>query len=883
MSLKEYRHKRHFQKTTESEGGHPVKGGRAYLIQKHDASHLHYDFRLELDGVLKSWAVPKGPSLDPGKKSLAVHVEDHPLDYGSFEGVIPQGEYGGGTVMLWDRGTWEPEGDAAESYRRGKLVFRLDGERLKGRWALIRMGGKAGQDGKNWLLKKTDDDEARSGDDDDILAKMTTSVATGRTMDQIAANAKPVKKPTAKTRRSTVSSSSERPDRLIRKPKRTHTLDPSSLKGATRAPMPTRIAPELPTLVNEVPRDPEWIYELKLDGYRIIGFVRDRKASLYTRRGLDWTHRFPTIAAALEKLGGGNVIVDGEIVVLRPDGTSDFQALQNVMRNGDDNSIVFFVFDLLYYHGHDLRQVALIERKHLLSQWLDKQKSSDIIRYNDHISREGEQVFLIACHRGLEGIVAKRVDSPYVERRTADWVKVKCKKRQEFVIGGWTKPGGGRASLGALLVGYYRTPSELVYAGRVGTGFTQQSLRDLHKRLQPLEQKRSPFHEAPAGIAARGVIHWVKPKLVAEVAFAAWTADGLLRHASFQGIREDKAPTEITREMPVDNRHRAVDTSANDEEARGEIMTPASTAKSKSRSHSGDLFAGIRLTHPDRVLFPDAKITKRDLAVYYAAVAPFLLPHVKGRPLSLVRCPNGASKACFYQRHLGESMPEAVRGIRIKEQAGMATYIAIDDLAGLISLVQMGVLEIHPWGSREDRLDRPDRLIFDIDPAEDLAWGDVVRAGRHVKDRLEDLGLSSFVRTTGGKGLHVVVPLVRRASWEELKDFAKSFADALVREKPKNYIAQSSKAKRAGKIYLDYLRNEQGATAVAAYSTRARPGACVATPLAWDELTPSLRPERFNTRTVPERLETMKQDPWHGFFEARQTITKGMLAQVERW
>ena len=503
MTLKAYRQKRHFDKTTEPEGGQPIEGGRQYLIQKHDASHLHYDFRLELDGVLKSWAVPKGPSLDPGKKALAVHVEDHPLEYGSFEGVIPRGEYGGGTVMLWDRGTWEPDGDAAESYQRGKLVFELKGERLKGRWALIRMGGKAGQDGKNWLLKKVDDDESQKDGDDNILSRMTTSIATGRTMDQIAANAKPANKPSAKTRRPTKRSKSPKPADRLQKPRGSRSLEASALKGSVRAAMPRKVAPELPTLVEQVPQGSEWIYELKLDGYRIISFVRDGKATLYTRRGLDWTHRFPAVATALEKLDSGNLILDGEVVVLRSDGTSDFQALQNVMRHGDDGAIVYFVFDLLYCRGHDLRKVALKERKRLLAQLLDQPKHSPAIRFNDHISGDGEQVFSIACHHGLEGIVAKRTDSRYIEKRTADWVKVKCMKRQEFVIGGWTRPGGDRESLGALLVGYYRNASELVYAGRVGTGFTQQSLGDLHKMLEPLEQKRSPFRQPPAGTAAR--------------------------------------------------------------------------------------------------------------------------------------------------------------------------------------------------------------------------------------------------------------------------------------------------------------------------------------------------------------------------------------------
>jgi bifunctional non-homologous end joining protein LigD len=883
MSLEQYRRKRHFEKTSEPKGGPPVKGGGQYLIQKHDASRLHYDFRLELDGVLKSWAVPKGPSLDPAKKSLAVHVEDHPLEYGSFEGVIPQGEYGGGTVMLWDRGTWESEGDAAESYQRGKLVFRLNGERLKGRWALIRMGGKAGQDGKNWLLKKIDDEEVRSGDDNRILSRMSTSVATGRTMEQIAGNTKPAKKALTKTQRPKKSSASERPDHFIRKRSALSPHDPSKLAGARRSAMPTKIAPELPTLVEKVPQGAEWLHELKLDGYRMIGFVREHKASLFTRRGHDWTHRFPTIAAALLELAVGNAIFDGEIVMLRPDGTSDFQALQNVMRRGNDTPIVYYIFDLLYLHGHDLRQVPLIERKKLLFQLIARGEHVRAIRYSDHILGEGPQVFTSACHHGLEGIVAKRADSHYVERRTADWVKVKCLLRQEFVIGGWTNPGGGREALGALLVGYYRTPSDFVYCGRVGTGFTQQSLRDLYKLLKPHEQKTSPFAQPPAGVAARGVIHWVKPKVAAEVVFAEWTDDGLLRHASFQGIREDKDPTEITREVPAEERVLKARPSANDDRSEGPTMPPASAARSKGKEHSVEIFAGVRLTHPDRLVFADEKIAKRDLAVYYTAVAPYLLPHIEGRPLSLVRCPDGSKKACFFQKHLGETMPEWVRGIPIKEKAGNATYIAVDDVAGLISLVQMGVLEIHPWGSRGDRVDRPDRLIFDIDPAVDLTWNDVVKAARDVRERLDDLGLVNFVRTTGGKGLHVVVPLARRSSWDELKTFAKSFADALVREQPKRYIAQASKAKRAGKLYLDYLRNERGATAIASYSTRARPGATVAAPLSWDELSASLRPAQFNVQTVPERLGTMKQDPWKGFFDIRQAITKALQAQIERW
>jgi bifunctional non-homologous end joining protein LigD len=652
--------------------------------------------------------------------------------------------------------------------------------------------------------------------------------------------------------------------------------------------MPAAIAPELPVLVRNAPEGTEWLHELKLDGYRMICFVRDGKATLYSRRGNDWTSRFPAIARAVADLGLDSAIVDGEIVALRPDGTSDFQALQNMLRLRDHSHIVFFVFDLLYFRGYDLRKVALIERKHLLAKLLGKERHSrEIIRYNDHIAGEGVEVFHRACRHRLEGIVAKRADSAYVEGRTSDWVKVKCLRRQEFVIGGWTEPAGSRQSLGALLVGYYRTPSELVYCGRVGTGFTEQSLRDVGQALRAFEQNQPPFHNPPTGSAARGVIHWAEPELVAEVEFAAWTSDGILRHASFQGLREDKEPGEITLELPTE----APASSSDEHEPAMYRTSPrrkaepghGQTSHAPAQRNAADDFAGVRVTHPDRILFPAEKITKRDLAVYYMSVARYILPHIVGRPLSLLRCPDGSAKPCFYQKHLGDTMPDAVRGIVVREKAGDATYIRVDDLQGLISLVQMGALEIHPWGSRIDLLERPDRLIFDIDPAEDLSWGEVVQAARVVKEHLDDLGLTSFVRTTGGKGLHAVVPIARRISWESLKAFAKAFADALVREQPEKFLAQSSKAKRRGKIFLDYLRNEKGATAVASYSTRARPGAIVATPISWDELSASLRPAQFNTRTVPDRLAEMKQDPWQDFFEIQQAITRDMQAQVDRW
>ncbi len=825
--------------------------------------------------------MPKGPSLDPKVKSLAVHVEDHPIEYGTFEGVIPEGEYGGGTVMLWDRGSWEPEGDAEESYHKGKLVFRLHGERLKGRWVLFKMNGKAGADGKNWLLEKLEDDESKSGDEYGALATKTTSIATERTMEEIAENKKAAAKTKKKSAPAHERKAKERADGRVRKPAVRASLDPSRLPGSKRSAMPRQISPELPLLVEDAPKGENWLYELKLDGYRMICFVKQGKASLVTRRGNDWSGRFPNIVRTVESLGLEDAILDGEIVALEKEGASNFQSLQNMLRRGIDDRLHYFVFDLLFFRGRDLRQVSLIDRKRLLSQLLGKDLGSRMVRYNDHIEGRGAEVLSGACGHGLEGVVAKRADSRYVEGRTRDWVKLKCLKRQEFVIGGWTEPGGGRQSLGALLLGYYRAPSELVYCGRVGTGFSQESLGELQQRLAKLERKRSPFCEPLSGVANRGVVHWASPQLVAEVSFSAWTDDGILRHASFQGLREDKRPSEITLELP-DSAH----SSKKDEpEARPKpTPKPASkTAKPTSKPSQEDVFAGVRITHPDKILYPEDKYTKRDLAWYYESVAEWMLPHVVGRPLSVVRCPEGYSKACFFQKHRTDAMPKAVRAIVVTEASGDAQYLGIDDLSGLISLVQLGVLEIHAWGCREDRIDKPDRLIIDIDPAEDVRWAEVVKAARHAKERLMDLGLESFVRTTGGKGLHVVAPIARRTSWEELKKVAKAFVDALVREQPEHYLAQASKQKRVGKIYLDYLRNQKGATAIASYSTRARRGATVATPLTWQELSVSLDPHRFTIETTPKRLEHKKQDPWKGFFDLEQSLEAGALKTIERW
>ncbi len=875
MGLSEYKRKRHFAETPEPQGnGHGARNSQRFVVQKHAASRLHYDFRLELDGVLKSWAVPKGPSLDPTVKALAVHVEDHPVEYGSFEGTIPENQYGAGTVMLWDRGTWEPEGDPKTGYRKGKLKFKLHGEKLNGRWTLIRMSGKAGDDGKNWLLKKLDDTQARTAGKRDLLEEKPESVASGRTMDEIAADADQtwsqgaaVKKKPAKKRASPKKRSQSTNGALI---------SPSSLTGAVRRRQPSRFQPQLATLVRQIPETDDWLHELKFDGYRLMCFFRGGRPHLVTRRGLDWTHRFPTVAQAALGLKVKNAIVDGEVVVLSRNGTTSFQALQNLLQRKRDDDIVWYVFDLPHCEGFDLTQTPLVERKALLKQLLQT-APNDVIRYSDHLVGNGAAAFSKACRRGLEGLICKRVDSPYQQRRTDDWVKVKCLSRQEFLIAGWTEPSGSRAGFGALLLGYYDKHRRLVYAGRVGTGFSNSSLRQLKALLHKLEQDQPPFEEPPSGSEAHGV-HWVRPQLVAEVEFTQWTNDGRLRHPSFQGLREDKKPEEVVREVPLDQPSEDQDPPNADKSRRRKTQqSKHDTALADSRHP-----AGVRLTHPDRVLYPEQGLTKQDLANYYVHVADWILPHLIHRPLMVVRCPSGQAGKCFYQKHLAEGLSAPVRGIKVKEESGIKNYMGVDDLPGLVTLVQMSALELHPWGSREDKLDYPDRMILDLDPGPGVAWHEVVSAAGEVHAVLDALGLKSFVRTSGGKGLHVVVPLVRRATWDVVKDLAKAIAEFLARHAPAKFVATSSKVGRKGKIYADYLRNDRGATAIASYSTRALSGAPVATPLRWDELTPQIKPEKFTVRTVPERLASVDADPWEGFFDVRQAATIAMVRKIKQ-
>ena len=914
MSLNEYQRKRDFRRTREpapnDRPGRKRSGKTAprndgasaptdpqFVVQKHAARRLHYDFRLELDGVLKSWAVPKGPSLDPADKALAVHVEDHPLEYATFEGTIPAGQYGGGTVMLWDRGTWRPEGDPAKGYRRGRLSFQLQGEKLRGGWSLVRMSGQKGDGGKNWLLVKRDDEYARPDDPHELLQTQARSVESGREMEQIAEGAEADARETGRSRRSRKQAgkkAADGEDAAGASPQRLElkTQEVRSLAGARKAEQPDMLTPQLATLSGEVPAGERWLHELKLDGYRLVGILRDGSVRLLTRKGNDWTERFVTISNELSQLPVAQAIVDGEVVALREDGTSDFQALQNSMHRGKEHALVYYLFDLPHCAGFDLTRAPLKERKTLLARLLADRKRSGgngVLRYSDHIQGTGSAVIEHACRFALEGIISKRADSRYESRRSTAWRKVKCLRRQEFVIGGYTRPSGSRSGFGALLVGYYDGRA-LQYAGRVGTGFTRESLEQLSGDFEQLQRRDCPFAR-PSAIP-RGGITWVQPRLVAEVEFAQWTEEGLLRHASFQGLREDKSPEDVVREEPAGDpppqaqRSREPENAATGEEVTGGRSGRAAPRQGSPREASprsargGSALGRVRLSNPQRVLYPAQGLTKSDLAEFYTHLADWILPDLVDRPLVLVRCPQGRQKECFYQKHLTEAMPSELRGVEIREKDQWRTYAVLDDLDGLISLVQLGALELHAWGARTDRLERPDRLVFDLDPGEGASWSQVVQAARDVRDRLDQLGLQSFLRTTGGNGLHVVVPVQRRKDWDEAKRFARGLATGLARQDPERYTATMSKAKRRGRVFIDYLRNDRGATAIASYSTRARRGAPVAVPVRWDELPSLSGGDHYHVKNLPRRLGSLKEDPWQGFSQVRQSITKAMMKDV---
>jgi bifunctional non-homologous end joining protein LigD len=882
QQLKRYRGKRNFVKTPEP-AGHPgghrrPADGPIYVVQKHAATRLHYDFRLELDGTLKSWAVPKGPSLDPSQKRLAVHVEDHPMEYAGFEGVIPPKQYGAGTVLIWDRGVWRPQGNPHEGYRQGVLKFRLEGQKLHGGWTLVRMQSRrqeTGDNGKeNWLLIKERDGEAKTGKAGEIVERLTESVESGRGIKDVASAGARVWHSNRKQESSAVRvSSSElaetpsrrQPNRRVRSgdaKAETQHPDLSKVPGAVKARQPDWIEPQLATLVDRMPADDRWLHEIKFDGYRLLCRVKNGDVRFFTRNANDWTAKLSAQANAVAHLGVMDAWLDGEAVVLTEQGRSSFQALQNAFDSRFTGTIVYCVFDLMYLNGYDLRECPLSERKRLLASLCERSNDAQL-RYSDHIIGDNEASFEEACRQGLEGLIVKRIDAGYRSGRGRSWLKVKCEQRQEFVIGGFTEPAGSRQGFGALLVGFYED-GHLHYAGRVGTGFSESLLKTLYKTLVTLERPSPAFVNPPRGYDAKGA-HWVTPKLVAEIRFAEWTQEGILRQPSFQGLRTDKPATAIGRERA----QHLVERRTNDE--------PDPNAKPGHRKPAQKPGG---LTNPDRVLYPDIGLTKSALAAYYEEVAQWMLPHLRGRPLTLLRCPEGYHK-CFYQKHVNENVPSAIKRIEIEEDDGRDTYMLAESAEALLGLVQMGVLEIHTWGATKDRLERPDRLTFDLDPDPSVPWTQVIEAARLTKTLLEELGLVTFLKTTGGKGLHIVTPIQRTHEWEEAKTFAKAVADHLVGAIPQRFTSNMAKRARKGKIYIDYLRNARGATAIAAYSTRAKPGAPVSAPLAWDELSEDLPSDHFTVMNLPARLKRLRRDPWDAYDRSVRRLTAEMSARLK--
>ncbi len=818
--LQRYREKRDFRFTAEPSGQRASKHEaapaveRAFVVQKHAARRLHYDFRLELDGALKSWAVPKGPSLDPHVKRMAVHVEDHPLDYADFEGTIPPKHYGAGTVIVWDRGTWIAEGDASEGYRDGKLKFELRGEKLHGRWTLVRMHGHAGERQEPWLLIKERDAFVRPESDYSIVDALPCSVL--------------------------------------------HAAQPSSPPPQAReAALPDSLEPQLATLVDTAPASGAWSWEMKFDGYRVLARIDGGDVRLITRNGHDWTQRMPSLARAVAALGLPSAWLDGEIVLADERGVASFQQLQNAFDSERTEDIVYYVFDLPYCAGRDLTRVPLRERRALLHEWLDAHPS-DRVRFSADFPVAPEALLRSACELGVEGIIGKRVDSTYVAGRSSSWVKLKCSNRQEFVIGGYTDPQGSRNGFGALLIGVHDdsgAPSgTLRYAGKVGSGFDERQLRELYAQLKARETSTSPFAQR---VPERGA-HWVRPELVAEVSFTQWTGGGRIRHGVFRGLRDDKPAARIVRERPR------------------KAGTLAAAQAPAPDPRAARLLGSVRVTNPERVIDATSGITKLDVVRYYALVAPTMMPHLKRRPVALVRAPDGIDGQRFFQKHASTSAMPGVRSLDPKYDPGEEPLIEIAGEKGLVTAAQMNAIEVHTWNATTRAIEKPDRIVFDLDPGEGVEWTAVREAAQLVQALLDELQLRSFLKTSGGKGLHVVVPIAPKHGWDTVKDLSRAIVVHLARTLPGRFVSKSGASNRKGRIFVDYLRNGRGATTVAAWSTRGRPGIGVSVPVAWEELPELTGGAHWTLRTVEPRLA--QPDPWADYASTRQGIEAAMRA-----
>lgn len=848
MALESYHRKRDFSKTAEPKGrkapgrgkAGKARAGNSFVIQKHDARRLHYDFRLELDGVLKSWAVAKGPSLIAGEKRLAVHTEDHPLEYGDFEGTIPKGEYGGGTVIVWDRGTWEPVFDPHRGLAKGHLEFELHGDKLKGRWHLVRMAGRLREKAENWLLIKAEDEFALAeGTHDILLEERPESVKTGRVVEEVAGEEPGWSSKTGRIEPKSKARPAKRSPAKTEEAEALPAPEPAKVKGAKPAPMPAFIEPTLASLTVKPPAGKRWIHEIKFDGYRLQARIEAGRVKLFTRTGLDWTAKFgKEIVAAFKGLPVGTAVFDGELVVETAAGVSDFSALQADLSDGRSDRFVYYAFDLLYLDGFDVRDVPLAERKALLSQVIPGETGR--LRFSSHFDGDGSLILRHAGMLGLEGIVSKLADEPYRSGRGKGWLKAKLFHGQEVVIGGWVQSSTSRKAIGSLLCGVYEG-GRLDYIGRVGTGFSGKVAEDLYRRLERIKTDRSPFVRRLTSDEARGA-RFVRPELVAEVEFRVWTADDIMRHASFRGLREDRRPEEVKREAP----------------------------KTAAAPKAPD--AGIALTHPDRLYWPDEGVTKQGLADYYIEVWPHIGPLITNRPLALLRCPGGIFGEHFFQKHAWKGMNENI--VLVRDPADEEPLVSIRDLDGLLGLVQAAVLEIHPWGSTVRNLERPDMIIMDLDPGPGVAWDQVIEAAYETRERLKAAGLAAFVKTSGGKGLHVVAPLKPSVEWPEIKAFTKAIAERMAADSPDRFVSTIAKAKRQRKILVDYLRNQRGATAVSAYSTRARPGAAVSMPLSWEELSPAIGPAYYTVDNALKRLAALGVDPWADFRAAAAPLEK---------
>ncbi|WP_066736945.1 DNA ligase D [Cupriavidus sp. D384] len=865
VPLGKYQRKRDFAATPEPSGKPAPRarkkaasgnGGHAFVIQKHAARRLHYDFRLELDGTLKSWAVPKGPSYDPADKRMAVHVEDHPLDYAGFEGVIPAGHYGAGTVIVWDRGEWIPDTDPEAGYRDGKLKFELRGEKLQGHWTLVRMGGKKARDDNAWLLIKERDEYARPASEFDVVDAMPDSVLAG--------TGKPSKKQAANGK----SNTAEQKTTARKTSKKAGGKAPPLPAAARKAALPLALAPQLATLVDKPPADStQWQYEIKFDGYRIVARIDGADVRLFTRNGNDWTSKLRGLAAEIASLGWPDGWLDGEIVVVDKHGITDFQALQNAFETAHAESIQFYVFDLPWFAGHDLRAVPLAERRNLLHGLLAGHASSRL-RFSDNFEGDPADMLDAACRMKLEGIIGKRVDATYVSSRSPSWIKLKCQNRQEFVIGGYTDPKGSRSGLGSLLLGLHDAEGRLRYVGNVGTGFDTAMLDALRKQLEPLGIDDTPFDPLPRGIKG----HWVKPRLVAEVTFGAWTREGRIRHSVFHALRTDKPAAAVTLEVPVkpDTQSRAPAAKA---AATASAKTPTKATKATKPAKAA--IGNVVVSHADRVIDKSTGLTKGDLVGYYAHAAGLMLPFLRGRPLALVRAPSGIDGEQFFQRHGDTLHVKGVKALDPKLWPDHPPLLEITTASAIVEAAQLNVVEFHTWNARARSIDKPDQIVFDIDPGEGVKWREIQEAASLIKTLLDALSLQCFLKTSGGKGLHVVVPLSARAGWDAVRDFAQDVVTHMARTIPDRFVAKSGPRNRVGKIFIDYLRNGVGATTAAAFSARARPGLGVSIPVSWDELDDLTGAAQWTVANVGGRLDELaRHDPWAGHDKVRQTLTQ---------